>query len=1079
MAVINGSGLSELHTGGIEDDVINALGGDDTLDGGAGGIDTLNGGTGNDLLYTRTDDNAFGGDGDDFIALQGNTPGDLDGGIGNDTLRFDGGYDISGSTLTGIENLFTNGVVFMTAAQLGSFLLVAGYNAATTTSYVALTQGGTINVTLSATLTSFFQLYGSSQADIVTFNPGHLFTINANMGDGNDRVTSGAGADSLRGDDGNDTLIGLGGNDTLDGGIGADVLTGGNGNDYFLMSVGDRATGAAGDDFFSIYDSQIASVNGGSGIADSLRFEGSYDISGTTVTLVENALLNGNDSMTAAQMDAFTTLSGYSAAHTTASVFLTQGGTAAVVLAASLTGTFTLNGSGDADVISFNPGHLGAITANMGGGDDQIRGASGLDSLRGDSGNDSLFGLSGDDSLDGGIGRDSMDGGTGNDYLVARAYDTVLGGGGDDLISVQESLPSVLNGGTGTSDTLRFESGYDISGTTLIGIELANLNGNVLMTAAQMDAFTTLSGYASNYTTATLSLTQGGVAGVSLSATLTNNFTLNGSGAADLITFDPAYFAIINANMGGGDDLVISASGADNLFGGSGNDTLTALDGNDVMDGGDGLDSLDGGAGNDTLVVRAFDTLLGGLGDDLFSIQENSPAVLNGGANYDTLRFETSYDITGTTLIDMDQANLNGANSMTATQLGSFALISGYAAGYTSATVYLTQAGTAAVTLSNTLSASFTLYGSTGADIISFNPGYFATLNVHAGHGNDSITGASGADNLRGEFGMDTLLGMAGNDYLDGGALADSLDGGSGNDVLIARQSDRLYGGDNDDLISVQESLPAVLSGGAGGNDTLRFEAGYDITGATLTGIEVLAANGIVLMTAAQLETFNKVTGYGAGSLSAQVRLTVGGTASVVLDTALTSGFTLTGSGTADIISFNAIYPALISVYAGFGNDSITGANGADFLRGEGGNDTLNGANGNDTLDGGTGADVLIGGTGEDSLTGGLGRDTFSFSTVSSSIPATPDRINDFEVAGSQKGDLIDVSGIDANSGLAGNDAFIFGVAVSQGTLSLVDSGTDTLVQMNTDADAAFEIVILIADGAVLASAYSAADFIL
>ena len=124
MAVINDDNLPHVLTGGIEDDLINGNGGDDTLDGGTAGIDTLNGGTGNDVLYIRSDDSASGGDGDDFLIVQGDIPATLDGGIGNDTLRFDGSYDISTSTLTGIENLFINGTAYMTAQQLGSFALV-------------------------------------------------------------------------------------------------------------------------------------------------------------------------------------------------------------------------------------------------------------------------------------------------------------------------------------------------------------------------------------------------------------------------------------------------------------------------------------------------------------------------------------------------------------------------------------------------------------------------------------------------------------------------------------------------------------------------------------------------------------------------------------------------------------------------------------------------------------------------------------------------------------------------------------------------------------------------------------------
>ena len=890
MTVFNGSNIAETLTGGIGDDVLNALDGADTLDGGIGGIDTLNGGTGNDILYTRTDDEAYGGDGDDLIAVSGDVPAVLDGGLGNDTLRFDSAYDISGSILTGIESLFVYGTATMTAAQLGSFSLVSGYASNYTQAYVALSTGGAATVTLSATLTSLFQLSGSTQADNITFNLAHLYAINAWMGGGNDRVNAGAGNDSLRGDEGNDTLIGNDGDDSLDGSDGNDLLTAGAGNDYLVVRAGDSATGAAGSDVFSVYDAQFAVIDGGTD-NDVLRFEGSYDISGATITNIEQANLYGNDSMTAAQMDAFTVLSGYAAGYTSATVFLTQGGIASVSLSANLSAYFYLYGSGDADLITFDPAYLAPINAFMGSGDDRISGATGNDSLRGDDGNDRLFGLLGDDSLDGGVGRDTLDGGTGNDYLIARAFDTVLGGGNDDLISVSESLP----------------------------------------------------------------------------------------------------------------------------------------------------------------------------------------AVLNGGANLDTLRFEGSFDISNTVITSVEQAFLYGNDSMTAVQLESFALISGYATGYTSATVILTQGGTASVNLSSSLSASFNLYCSTTADTISFNAAYLGILNVFAGNGNDSITGATGSDSLRGDAGNDSLLGMNGNDYLDGGSQVDLIDGGNGDDTLVVRLGDSAFGGNNDDLFAVYESLPAVLNGGLG-RDTLRIENYIDITGATITGIEILAIYYQISMTAAQLGSFNIVTGYSPGYTSAFLRLTEGGTVAINLDSTLSAGFSLNGSGTADIVTFNFNYRGNLTVNADFGADSITGALGNDILRGQGGLDTLIGSDGNDTIEGGSGADIMNGGGGIDLLTGGSGRDIFTFGGITSSTPATPDRIVDFEAAGAGKGDTINLVGIDADGGLGANDAFVFN-SVGLGGVSIVDSGTDTLVRMNIDNDATFEIVILIADGAVLASAYTVADF--
>jgi hypothetical protein len=83
-----------------------------------------------------------------------------------------------------------------------------------------------------------------------------------------------------------------------------------------------------------------------------------------------------------------------------------------------------------------------------------------------------------------------------------------------------------------------------------------------------------------------------------------------------------------------------------------------------------------------------------------------------------------------------------------------------------------------------------------------------------------------------------------------------------------------------------------------------------------------------------------------------------------------------------------------------------------------------------------------------------------------------------FEGAGVAGGDLIDVSGIDANAAVAGNQAFVFGGS-GIGRLSVATSGSNSIVRGNTDKDAAFEFELVIEDGGVLASAYKALDFVL
>ncbi len=69
-------------------------------------------------------------------------------------------------------------------------------------------------------------------------------------------------------------------------------------------------------------------------------------------------------------------------------------------------------------------------------------------------------------------------------------------------------------------------------------------------------------------------------------------------------------------------------------------------------------------------------------------------------------------------------------------------------------------------------------------------------------------------------------------------------------------------------------------------------------------------------------------------------------------------------------------------------------------------------------------ANVLQGYDGKDTLTGNDGADRFVYGTLGASVTgANRDVITDFTQA---EADRIDVSGIDANSGAAGNQAFTF-----------------------------------------------------
>lgn len=124
----------------------------------------------------------------------------------------------------------------------------------------------------------------------------------------------------------------------------------------------------------------------------------------------------------------------------------------------------------------------------------------------------------------------------------------------------------------------------------------------------------------------------------------------------------------------------------------------------------------------------------------------------------------------------------------------------------------------------------------------------------------------------------------------------------------------------------------------------------------------------------------------------------------------------------------------LYSINGGAGNDALFGFDSPDLLVGGSGNDYLFGYDDNDTLRGDGGNDTLKGGGSTDTLNGNTGNDVFKFDSVSDSQPGLlRDVIDDFVGNGIFAGDRIDLSTIDANSNIAGNQAFTY---IGAGTFS-------------------------------------------
>jgi Ca2+-binding RTX toxin-like protein len=157
------------------------------------------------------------------------------------------------------------------------------------------------------------------------------------------------------------------------------------------------------------------------------------------------------------------------------------------------------------------------------------------------------------------------------------------------------------------------------------------------------------------------------------------------------------------------------------------------------------------------------------------------------------------------------------------------------------------------------------------------------------------------------------------------------------------------------------------------------------------------------------------------------------------------------------------------------GNDTLVGTSGNDTLSGGVGNDRLEGRAGSDELSGGDGSDYLLGGLDKDILKGGAGADIFAFSSVWDSTSGSfyHDIVADFSAA---QGDKIDLSLIDANPVLSGDQAFQFIAGDFTGDAGLLRYDlAQGLVLADINGDGLTDIEIAITGSPVL----TASNFIL
>ena len=243
--------------------------------------------------------------------------------------------------------------------------------------------------------------------------------------------------------------------------------------------------------------------------------------------------------------------------------------------------------------------------------------------------------------------------------------------------------------------------------------------------------------------------------------------------------------------------------------------------------------------------------------------------------------------------------------------------------------------------------------------------------------------------------------GNALNNVITGAQYEDALYGRGGDDKLLGNSgNDRLEGGDGNDLLDGGSGADYMYGGN--GDDT------YVVDNVGDTAVDALL----------------DLPGNGNDTVHASMSYTI--------QSNTIENLTLTGT----------------DHLLGTGNDA------ANVLKGNSGNNELKGRAGDDTLIGGGGADLLYGGD---------GWDTFDYNRTTDSTPGSQhDVIADFQ--GGAKGpfltfDVIDVRDIDANPGVAGDQAFTWiGSAAFSGIGQM--RYADGMLQASVDADAAPEFEI-------------------
>jgi Ca2+-binding RTX toxin-like protein len=765
-ALLNRNGVEQITTGTIEQLVVNALGGADSI-------------LVSDLTGTAVDkvDINLGADGKvDIVTLAGGVAADFlsVGSVGGKVVS-----DSLGAALT------------VSTAETTDKLIIDGGD-----------ENDIINASGLAAGILKLQVVGGLGADTILGSAGNDIVLGE---DGNDLAFLGGGNDRFVwnvGDD-NDTIDGQGGTDTLQ------INGSGLGENLAIAAAGERAQFTQDFGLAVVLANSVERIElNGSGGFDIITVN---DLTGTDVTqvvvnvgsdasfdVVFGLATSGNDVVTVTE---------------TGSLVSVTGLPAKLSVAAASNDFLSVGGGDGNDKVDASTVSAAAVDLFLdgGNGNDTVIGGKGNDGISLGAGND-LFLWNpgqGSDSINGDADFDTvrMTGSAGNEIfgIAVNGFETVMSrnvGSVDlDTVAVERLNVRALDG----ADQI-FVDDLTGTGATRVDVDLAAVAGGtkgdgkldkVAVTGTTGGDLITVSNSGGTV------VVDGLQAKVNVThADKTDRLIVDGGDLGDILDARGLAAGRIGLQLlgGAGGDLIFGSAGNDTVTGGLAGDVALLGAGNDlfIWNPGDGNDVIEGETGTDTLrftgaaIIENFNIAANGgrikvdrdVGSVLMDVDDVARIQLNalGGADKITVS-----DVSGTDLkqVAIDLGARDGAgdtvflvgravnDTITVAMAGSALKVTGLAA-------------EVSVAHAESVTDLLRIVSDSGNDTINAStvPATTARLVLQGGAGKDTITGGAGKDRLDGDENNDVLNGGGGKDTIFGGAGNDTIDVSLGNDIV-------------------------------------------------------------------------------------------------------------------------------------------------------------------------------------------------------------------------------------------------------------------------------------------------------